>query len=66
MQMCCLLVEVAQSQETWEVKKKKKDQNINFNLFVTVVWFNKLQLMKWVLMLMKYGKGLACDLKETF
>lgn len=66
MQMCCLLVEAAQFQETWEVNEQKKDQNINCNLFVTLVWFNKLQLMRWVLELMKYGKDLACDLKKRF
>lgn len=38
MQMWCLLVEAAQSQEIWEVKEQKMDQNMNFNLFVTVLW----------------------------
>lgn len=61
MQMCCLLVEAAQSQEIWEVKEQKMDQNMNFNLFVTVLWFIKLQLIGWVLELMKDDEGLACD-----
>lgn len=64
MQMCCLLVEPTEPQEICGIKEQKVYTNMNFNLLVTALWFNKLQLMGWVLEQMKYNEGLVCDWKK--